>query len=69
MMNIHEKCGWVIMDVVPIQKISIEGNTKWEKMTTKSDNVDAQRYFNLIELTKDNLMRNFGDIEYQLLDD
>ena len=55
MMNIHEKCGWVIMDVVPIQKISIEGNTKWEKMTTKSDNVDAQRYFNLIELTKENI--------------
>ena len=69
MMNIHEKCGWVILDVVPIQKISIEGNTKWEKIATKSDNIDVERHFNLIELTKENLMKNFDGIEYQFLGD
>ena len=69
MMNIHEKCGWVIIDVVPIQKISIGGNTKWEKIATKSDNIDVERHFNLIELTKENLMKNFDCIEYQFLGD
>ena len=33
----------------------------------KLDNVKVERYFNLIELTKENLMKHFDNIEYQIL--
>jgi len=69
MMNIHKKCGWVMIDVVPIQKISTKEYTRWEKITSKSDDMNVERYFNLIELTRENLMRNFDNIEYQFLGD
>jgi len=69
MMNIHQKCGWTIIDIVPIQKISTDEGTKWEKIASKLDNMKAERYFNLIELTRENLMRNFDNIEYQFLGD
>ena len=69
MMNIHQKCGWAIIDIAPIQKISTDEGTKWEKISSKLDNMKAERYFNLIELTRENLMRNFDNIEYQFLGD
>ena len=67
MMNIHQKCGWAIIDIVPIQKISTDEGTKWEKISSKLDNMKAERYFNLIELTRENLMKHFDNIEYQIL--
>ena len=67
MMNIHQKCGWATIDVVPIQKISTDEGIKWEKISSKLDNVKVERYFNLIELTKENLMKHFDNIEYQIL--
>tara|TARA_B100000378_G_scaffold19182_1_gene15091 strand:- start:1197 stop:1898 length:702 start_codon:yes stop_codon:yes gene_type:complete len=67
MMDIHQKCGWAIIDIVPIQKISTDEGTKWEKISSKLDNMKAERYFNLIELTRENLMKHFDNIEYQIL--
>ena len=67
MMGIHQKCGWAIIDIVPIQKISTDEGTKWEKISSKLDNMKAERYFNLIELTRENLMKHFDNIEYQIL--
>ena len=67
MMNIHQKCGWAIIEIVPIQKISTDEGTKWEKISSKLDNMKAERYFNLIELTRENLMKHFDNIEYQIL--
>ena len=67
MMNIHQKCGWAIIDIVPIQKISTDEGTKWGKISSKLDNMKAERYFNLIELTRENLMKHFDNIEYQIL--
>ena len=67
MMNIHQKCGWAIIDIAPIQKISTDEGTKWEKISSKLDNMKAERYFNLIELTRENLMKHFDNIEYQIL--
>ena len=58
-----------MIDVVPIQKISTKEYTRWEKITSKSDDMNVERYFNLIELTRENLMRNFDNIEYQFLGD
>jgi len=67
MINIHKKCGWITVDVVPIKKIFTEEETRWEEITTKSNNENVERYFNKIELTRENIMKNFDDIKYRLL--
>ena len=65
MINIHKKCGWITVDVVPIKKIFTEEETRWEEITTKQNNENVERYFNIIELTRENLMKNFDDIKYK----
>jgi len=67
MMKIHKKCGWINLDVVPLKKIFTKEETRWEEITTKSNNENVERYFNKIELTRENLMKNFDDIKYKLL--
>jgi len=67
MINIHKKCGWITVDVVPIKKIFTEEETRWKEITTKSNNENVERYFNKIELTRENIMKNFDDIKYKLL--
>jgi len=67
MINIHKKCGWITVDVVPIKKIFTEEETRWEEITTKPNNENVERYFNKIELTRENIMKNFDDIKYRLL--
>ena len=67
MIKIHKKCGWITTDVVSIKKIFTEEETRWEEITTKSNNKNVERYFNKIELTRENLMKNFDDIKYELL--
>ena len=67
MINIHKKCGWITVDVVPIKKIFTEEETRWKEITTKSNNENVERYFNKIELTRENIMKNFDDIKYRLL--
>ena len=67
MINIHKKCGWITVDVVPIKKIFTEEETRWEEITTKSNNENVERYFNKIELTRENIMKNFDDIKYKQL--
>ena len=65
MINIHKKCGWITVDVVPIKKIFTEEETRWEEITTKPNNENVERYFNKIELTRENIMKNFDDIKYK----
>ena len=67
MINIHKKCGWITVDVVPIKKIFTEEETRWEEIATKPNNENVGRYFNKIELTRENIMKNFDDIKYRLL--
>ena len=69
MMNIHTKCGWVITDVVPIEKIRLNENSEsiWRTMDSDLENIKPSRYFNLIELNRKNLMKNFKDIEYEVV--
>ena len=67
MINIHKKCGWITVDVVPIKKIFTEEETRWKEITTKPNNENVERYFNKIELTRENIMKNFDDIKYRLL--
>ena len=69
MMNIHKKCCWVITDVVPIEKVLVNENSEsiWKKIDSDLGNIKASRYFNLIELDRKNLMKNFKDIEYEII--
>ena len=67
MIKIHKKCGWITTDVVPIKKIFTEEETRWEEIITKSNNENVERHFNKIELTRENIMKNFDDIKYRLL--
>ena len=64
-MTIHEKCGWIITDVVPLKLTKTKDGSKWEKL--KSSEEITERHFNIIELSKENLLENIGDIEYKIL--
>ena len=65
MIKIHKKCGWINVDVVPIKKNFTGEETRWEEITIKQNNENVERYFNKIELTRENLMKNFDDIKYK----
>jgi len=67
MMNIHKKCGWITIDVVPVEQKKMEDGTKWEEKKSKSNDKPVERYFNIIELTKESLMENFGAIKFKIL--
>ena len=69
MMKIHIKCGWKLKEVVPIEQKRTKEGTKWEIIRSKEPEYEISRYYNLIELTKDDLMKNFNDIEYQIVYD
>lgn len=69
MMKIHTKCGWKLKEVVPIEQVKTTEGTKWNIITSKDPKQDVNRYYNLIELTKEDLMKNFNDIEYKVLYD
>jgi RimJ/RimL family protein N-acetyltransferase len=67
MMKIHEKCGWKLKEVVPIeQKITNEG-TRWEIIRSNESEYEITRYYNLIELTREDLMKNFNEIKYKIM--
>lgn len=67
MMNVHLRCGWVIAGVIPLKRKFNENGWIWDKMELKSEDEWAERYNNAIELTRESLMKNFGDIKYEIL--
>jgi len=69
MMKIHTKCGWRLLEVVPIVQTKTKDGTKWEKSTLKKPKKDIERYYNIIELVREDLMKNFNDIQCEILYD
>ena len=69
MMKIHTKCGWKLIEIAPIEQVKTEEGTKWKIITSKKSERQIERYYNLIELTRNDLMKNFNDIEYRILCD
>ncbi len=67
MMNLHYKCGWKIIDSIPLKKIYTEDGWRWGKMELKSEEEYGERYFWHLEITKEQLLEKFGDIEYEIL--
>ena len=65
MMNIHRECGWKLLDKVPIMR-KIENECSVWEICKESGNEKIERYFNIIELEKENLLENFQKIEYEI---
>ena len=63
MMIIHKRCGWKLLDKVSIKKTYNEKGSIWE--IDYSNQKNSERFFNIIELTKKDLMENFNDIKYK----
>jgi len=67
--NVHLRCGgWTISKAIPLKRIDIPDGWKWEKTELKSPDEIAERYFLEMEITRDNLMKNFGDTKFEILD-
>ncbi len=67
MLNAHLKCGWKIIDVCPLHKEITNDGWTWKETKLKSNEDVGERYFHIIELTKEDLMEKMGDIEYEIL--
>jgi len=67
MMNVHIRCGWVIANVIPLKRKFTEDGLIWDEIELKSEDEWAERYNNAIELTRENLIKNFGDIKYEII--
>lgn len=67
MLNVHLACGWKIIDVCPLQKEVSDDGWAWKEIKLKSEDEFGERYFHLIELTRQDLMKKFGEIEYEIL--
>ena len=65
MMRVHLECGWKLIDKVPIKK-KIENECSVWEICKESSNEKIERYFNIIELEKENLLENFQKIEYKV---
>ncbi len=51
--NLHERCGFLTIDSIPIKRIFTEEGWEWEKMKLESDEEFGERYYNVMELTKE----------------
>jgi len=67
MLNAHLACGWKIIDVSPLKKELTEDGWTWKVTKLQSEENFGERYFHVIELTRENLMKKFGDIEYEVM--
>lgn len=66
--NVHIRCGgWRIAKVIPLKRVFTSDGWKWEKTELKSEDGFAERYFNKMEVTRKDLMKNFEDINYEIL--
>jgi len=66
-LNLHIRCGWKMINVIPLKRVYTEDGWKWETKELKSENDYGERYMTIIELTKENLMKNFGEIDYEIM--
>jgi len=67
MLNAHLACGWKIIDVSPLKKELTDEGWIWKETKLQSEDEFGERYFHVIELTREDLMKKFGGIEYEIL--
>jgi len=51
--NLHERCGFLAIDTIPIKRIFTEDGWTWGKTELKSDEEFGERYYNVMELKKE----------------
>lgn len=67
-LNSHLKCGFKIIGVIPTKRKFVKEGWNWQNVNLGSDNEFGERYYNIIELTKENLVNNFGNIQFKILE-
>jgi len=66
--NVHLRCGgWTISKTITLKRIDTPDGWKWEKTELKSPDEIAERYFLEMEITRENLMKNFDDAKFEIL--
>ena len=65
-LNLHLSCGFQVVETFPIKKILSDDGWAWKKFDPKSETNLAERYFNIIELSRENLLKNMGEIESKI---
>jgi len=66
-LNLHQKIGCIIVDTVPLKRSYTKDGWIWHKKELKSEEEYGERYFHIIEITRERLLKNFGDINYKFL--
>ena len=63
---IHKKCGWRKVNEIPLKLVKTEEGTQWVEIKNSHD--IPERFFDEIEITYKDLMKNFGNIKFEFLD-
>ena len=64
--NLYERCGFLTVNTISLKKIITDDGWIWEEKLS-SDDIPIERCFDVVELTKENLIQKFGDINYEIL--
>jgi len=56
--NLIERCGALTTNSIPMKKKNGNNTSKWIEATLNSDNEFAERYLNIMEITKKNFSKN-----------
>lgn len=66
-LNPHFKCGFKITDVIPTKRKFVNDGWIWQNISLDFDKESGEKYYHIVELSKKNLMKNFGNIKFQIL--
>ena len=63
---LHLSCGFQVVETFPIKKILSNDGWVWKKIDPKSETNLAERYFSIIELSRENLIKNMDEIDSKM---
>ena len=63
---LHLSCGFQVVETFPIKKILSNDGWVWKKIDPKSETNLAERYFRIIELSRENLIKNMDEIDSKM---
>ena len=56
--NLYERCGMLTVGMIPLERITTNDGWKWSEIKTLDKNEFADRYFSIMEVTKDSYFAN-----------
>lgn len=63
--NLHSKTCMNMVDIIPFKRTYTDDGWKWETKELKSDTEYGERYFIIMEITKEKLLENFNEKTYK----